>query len=321
MALTKAWKRVRRDTWLLRIAALIISIMLWISVLGGKKVEINKTVTLDYQVPKGLVISNQVPKEVNVRVTGPRAILKEYEQREILLTLKLSDKVGDYAPKVDEGALDLPLGIKLLSISPSTIPIRIEKIIPKRVPIRAVFSGQLEDGIKIVSITTKPSTVEIRGAPSRLAMIDSIPTEPITASSNSLRQEFDKTLNTQDLVGVMIDEQVMRVHVVAELEGSLSRKWFRDIPVGIRMGTGRSTRQVDAAARGIRPRPAAVSFLIEGPDHIISKLKSTDLDVWAEIPSNKEGSFKSRLDWRLAPELRVVKRSADLVDVVVPPLK
>ncbi len=321
MALSKAWKKVRRDTWLLRIAALVISIMLWISVLGGKKVEINKTVVLDYQVPKSLVISNQVPKEIIVRVTGPRAILKEYEAREIVLSVELPSAVGEYDISVPEEKLDFPLGIKVLSISPSVIPIRLERLIPKRVPIRAVFSGQLPDGIKIVSVTLKPSTVEIRGAPSRLSAIDAIPTEAITPTANSLRQDFDVKLSVSDLPGVVVDEQSRFVHVVAELEGSLSRKWFKEIPIGLRVGSGRNAKQVDATGLGIRIRPQGVSFLIEGPDPMISKLKASDLDVWAEIPSLKAGSFKSRLDWRLAPELRVVKRSSDLVDVVVPPLK
>lgn len=38
----KSWRRARRDTWLLRGAAFVISVMLWMTVLGGKKIEMTK---------------------------------------------------------------------------------------------------------------------------------------------------------------------------------------------------------------------------------------------------------------------------------------
>jgi len=320
--LTKAWRRARRDVWLLRFAAFVISIMLWLTVLGGKRIEINKTISLDYQLPKNLVISNQAPKEVSFRVVGPRAFMKEYEERDIVIGIDLSNSnPGDYEVPISEERLDVPLGLRVVSVSQTTIPLKLERAVPKRVPIRAVFSGQLPDGIKIVSVTLKPSTVEVKGALSRLQSIDAVPTEPISPSPNSLRQEFDVKLSLAELPGIFVEDQATYVHVVAELEGSLSRKWFRDIQVGLRIGSGRSAKAVDATGLGIRMKPSLVSFLLEGPDVIISKLKASDIEVWAEIPGLRGGAYRSRLDWRLAPELRVVRRSGDWVDVVVPPLK
>src|SRR5690606_13510160 len=87
----------RKDVWLLRAVALVISIILWMTVLGGKRIEITKTVSLDYQIPEHLVVSNQAPKEVSFRVAGPRAFLKEVEERSMSLPIDLrSAKPGDY---------------------------------------------------------------------------------------------------------------------------------------------------------------------------------------------------------------------------------
>ncbi len=320
--LTKAWRRARRDIWLLRFAAFVISIMLWLTVLGGKRVEINKTITLDYQLPKSLVISNQAPKEVSFRVVGPRAFMKEYEERDIVIGIDLTNaNPGDYEVPISEERLDVPLGLRVISVSQSTIPLKLEHALPKTVPIRAVFSGQLPDGIKVVSVTLRPSTVEIRGAPSRLQSIDAVPTEDISPSPNALRQEFDVKLSMKDMPGIVVENPNQFVHVVAELAGSLSRKWFRDISVGLKVGSGRNAKSVDATGLGIRMKPEKISFLLEGPDVIMSKLKPADIEAWAEIQTLKGGTYKSRLNWRLAPELRVVKRTSDWVDVVVPPLK
>ncbi|MBS1982801.1 MAG: hypothetical protein JST16_01405 [Bdellovibrionales bacterium] len=315
--------RSRRDTWLLRGIAAVISLLLWITVLGGKKMEITKKVVLDYQLPKELVIANQAPHEVTFRVTGPRALIREVEDRAKSIPIDLSAaKVGDYEVVIREEMLELPLGLKVVSVSQSSIPLRLDRMATKRVPMRPVFAGQLPVGLKVVSLTFKPSTVEIHGASQKVVGIDAVPTEPISLSANSLRQEFEVKLNLDDLSGVSVEEPFRVVHLVAELEGSLSRKWLKNVPITLRVRSGGSTRVVqDPGSLGIRLRPSVVNFLLEGADKVVSKLKSSDVEVWAEIPELKAGTVRSRLDWRLSPDVRVVKRTSDWVDVVVPPLQ
>lgn len=316
------WARNRKDLWLLRGIAAVISLLLWITVLGGKKVEITKKVSLDYQLPKELTIANEAQREVSFRISGPRAFIKDIEERALSIPIELTAaKVGDYEVIIRDDMLDLPLGLKVVSVSQSTIPLKLDRVAMKRVPVRVVFSNQPPEGLKVISVTSKPSTIEIRGPQQRLLTAEVVPTESISLSPNSLHQEFDIKLNLTELPGTWVDENQKLVHVVAELEGSLSRKWVRKVDVGLRIRSGTQVKVVnDVVALGIRIRPSTVNFLLEGPDKIISKLKSTDIEVWAEIAELRQGTFRARLDWRLAPELRVVKRSSDWVDVVIPPL-
>lgn len=320
---SSTWLRNRKDFWLLRGIAAVISLLLWITVLGGKKVEITKRVALDYQLPKDLTISNQAPREVTFRVSGPRAFIRELEERALSIPIDLaSAKVGDYEVLVREEMLDVPIGLKVVSVSQTTIPLRLDRLASKRVPVRVVFGGQLPEGLKVVSVTSKPSTVEVKGASSRLSTLEAVPTEPLAISPNSLKQEFDAKLSLEDLPGLIIDDNQRVVHVVAELEGSLSRRWFKSIEVGLKVRQGSQVKAVtDAAAIGIRVRPKVVNFLLEGPENLVASLKETDIEVWAEIPELKRGAFRARLDWRLPPEVRVVRRSSDWIDVTVPPLR
>jgi len=313
------YRRARRDIWILRGVALIISILLWITVLGGKRVEIEKRVTLDYLLPKNLVIANSAPKEISFRVVGPRAFLKEIEDRAMTIPIELSNVVpGDYDVAIREEMLDLPLGLRVTSVSQRAIPLKIDRVAGKRVPVRSVIPAQLPDGIKVSSVTLKPSTVEVRGAYSRIQTIDAVPTEPIFLTPNALRQEFDVKLSLADFPGVMVDEASKIVHVVVDLEGSVSRKWFRGLAIGVKLGTGRDAQPVDLAARGLRVRPGQVNFLLEGPDSVVNVLTEREIEVWAEVAALKPGSQRARLDWRLPPEVRVVRRTADYVEVVSP---
>ena len=314
-------KKVKRDLWILRLVAFLISVLLWITVLGGKKVEVTKKVFLDYQLPKNLVIANQFPREVTFRFSGPRAFIKDIEERNIVIPVDLKAvRIGEIEFILREDLIDVPLGLKVISFSPAAIPLKIDRAVTKRVPIRPVFSGQLPEGMKITGITLRPSTVEVRGAQSRLLTIESVPTEPISLSSNSLKQEIDAQLSLVDYPGIYLDDQARFVHVSAELEGAIERKWIKQVPVMLRVGTGARGKSVDASTLGIQIRPKTIDFWLEGPSSVLSKMTNLDIQVWAEIPVLKGGSYRSRLDWTLNPDIRVVRRSADLVDVVVPPL-
>jgi YbbR domain-containing protein len=72
---------------------------------------------------------------------------------------------------------------------------------------------------------------------------------------------------------------------------------------------------------GVRMKPSKVSFLIEGPEKSMIDLSADQIEAWVEIPNLSQGQYKVQLDWKLPPDLRIVKRSADQVEVVVPPLE
>jgi YbbR domain-containing protein len=309
----------QKDLWILRAVALFIAIILWMTVLGGKRIEITKTVGLDFQVPPGLIIANSVPKELTFRITGPRAFVKEFLDRNIVIPVDLKNaKIGDVEYFVKESSLDLPIGLKVVSVSQTQIPLKIDRIAIKRVPVSASFGSNLTDGFKIKNVTLKPSTVEIRGAQSRVQMIEALPTDSIVLLSGSLHQEVLSTLDLRDYAGLQIAESDKSILVSVELEGELSRKWVKNIPVDVRVKTGALNDSVEVKSLGVRVKPARVSLLIEGPEKILSELEPSTIQVWAEIPTLKGGAVSTKLVWKLAPELRVVKRSTDSVEVLVP---
>jgi YbbR domain-containing protein len=308
-----------KDHWSLRAVSLFIAVILWITVLGGKRIEVTKTVSLDFQLPADLVIANSVPKEITFRIIGPRAFVKEYQDRNMTIPVDLKNaKVGETEFFVKESTLDLPLGLKVSSISQSLIPIRIDRVAIKRVPVRPNISANFSEGFKVKNVTLKPSTVEIRGARSRVNIIEALPTEPITLLSGSMNQELLSVLDLRDYSGIQIADTDKTITVSVELEGELSRKWIRSIPVEVRIRTAQVSESVDVKSLGVRVKPSKVNLLIEGPESKLGDLDEKEIQVWAEIPQLKGGNYASKLVWKLAPDLRVVKRSTDTVEVTVP---
>jgi YbbR domain-containing protein len=315
----KSYKRRTRETWLLRIVAFFIAIVLWVFVLGGKQVEVTKEVFLEYQLPVGVAFGNQPPKSISIKVSGPPVFLREFQDSKISINLDLKNqKSGESEIAIREDSLNLPLGLRLTSLSLSSIKVRLERLTVKRVPLRPSFAPGLPPEYKISSVTLRPSTIEIKGPQSRIQGIEALPTEPITLLSSSLRQEVTVGVQLDGHNGVEINENERSVQVVIELEGNLERRWVKGLSVGVKVGTGVRQTSLDTQLLGIRVRPSKVSFLLEGPARLIEELKQGGLEVWGEIPEIKPGTYTSRPIWRLPPDVRVVKRSADSIEVTIP---
>jgi len=315
-ALARHAGRTYRDLWLLRAVALIISILLCLTVLGGKRVEIIKKFQLDYQLKKGLVLGNQAPQEVQVRVIGPRAFMKEFQDRQSSIPIDLTKfQAGDFEVPLKEEMFDVPLGIKVLSMSQNGIPLRIDYLSSKRVPIRAVFAPGLGEDLKVKSVTFKPSTVEIQGSRGRLITIDAIPTEAMVISNDNAKQDVEVKLTTSDFPGVSIREIDRMVQASIEVEGELVQRLFAKIPIEIRVGSGAQMKIIDSLKRGVKLHPEFASFTLEGSAKKILQMTHEDIEAWVEIPVAKNGLQRSKLVWKLSPDVRVVKRSTDWVDV------
>jgi len=312
-------RRTRKDIWLFRAVALIISVILWMTVLGGERVEINKIIYFEYLTPEHLMISNNATREITVRVAGPQAFIKDYEARRVTKSIDLSKAdQREYEIAIRDDMLDLPLGLHAVSIPQQTLLVRLDRAAWKRVPVRAAFLGSLPEGFRVTNVTLKPSTVEIRGPESRLRSIDSLVTDGITLASDALVQEFDTKVSVKEHPGVLVDEQSQQIHVTVQIEGTLKRRSVDKIPVRVRLAGATGRRTLNLARTGIQLTPADVTFLLEGPEEAMKDLGRGSVDVWAEIPELTEGLQRVRLDWGLPPGVRVVKRSTDWVEVLVP---
>jgi len=310
--------RRRRDIWLLRAVALIITLLLWVTVLGGKKIEITKKVNLDFQIPANFVISNQVPSEVTFRVTGPRAFLKEFQERSITIPINLKNsQEGDYEVVIQEDMLEIPLGLRVTAISQSSMTVKLDKLTTKRVPVRAVFREDLSE-VKIRSVTVQPSTVEILGPRNRLKNIEAVPTESISMGLDNLQEAIVAKITTNDFPGVRLAEEGQVVEVSVETDGTPPRRLLKDISVKVKMNRNGQLLPIPLEPRGIKIRPRTVNIYVEGAKSRIDNLSAQDIEVWAELKALKAGVYRSRLVWTLPPDVRVVRRSSDWVEIVVP---
>jgi YbbR domain-containing protein len=167
--------------WFLKLLSLVFALVLWFFVMGEQKLEVGYVVQLELKnVPPGMMVANEVPSLVDVRVSGPRTLLTNLRPKDISLSVDLRDlQPGLTSFKRLEERLNIPSALKVTRLSPSFVDVKLERVKEKSVPIRAVLSGTPAEGCKIGAVQISPNQVVVEGAESELKDINEVVTEEV----------------------------------------------------------------------------------------------------------------------------------------------
>ena len=169
------------DNWALKLLSLVFALMLWMFIMGERRLEVGYRVPLELQnIPKGLMIASEVPSLVDVRISGPRTLQMKVSPNDISIVVDLSDlKPGLTTFRQLEERLNLPGGLRVTRLSPSFIDLKLERVKQKLVPIKVTLVGDPLAGFKLEKVRTVPDEVIIEGAETELKSISDVVTEDV----------------------------------------------------------------------------------------------------------------------------------------------
>lgn len=175
-----------------KLISVIIAVVLWVIVLGSRNVEATKEIPVEIVTAKDVIPANEIPEKIAFRLAGPKAFLRAVlDRRDEPIRVNLAgNKPGVVTYRFFADNIRLPIGVKVLSISPTVIPIKLEYIKRRDVPVKVEIRGAPPDGLKITKVEVHPEVVRIVGAESRVEGVTEIPTTPIDVSD--LRQTTEK---------------------------------------------------------------------------------------------------------------------------------
>jgi YbbR domain-containing protein len=204
------------QNWLLKLLSLIFALVLWFFVMGEQNLEVGYAVPLELKnVPSGMMVANDVPSLVDVRISGPRTVLVNLKPSDISLTVDLAGlQPGVTSFKRLEERLNLPNPLKVTRLSPSFVDIKLERIKDRTVPVRAVFAGTLPDGFRIDKIEIRPRQVLVEGAEGELKEISEVTTEPIDVSAVSENFTLMVPLDHRGKFTTLKEQRAVEVRVV-----------------------------------------------------------------------------------------------------------
>jgi YbbR domain-containing protein len=222
-----------------KLISVAIAIVLWMIVLGSRNVEATKEVPLEIITPSDLMPANEVPDRIAFRLSGPKAFLRAVlDRREEPIRVNLAGaKPGLVTYRFFSDNIRVPIGVKVLSINPTSVLIKLESMKRREVPMRLELRGAVPEGFRIAKAEIKPEKIRLKGPESRLDSIGELPMVPVDVSGTY--QSFEREVQLDlSRYNVQLDGPLPRVSIKIEPKSAN----FRIKNVDVRVVAGHKYR-------------------------------------------------------------------------------
>ena len=158
----------------MKLLALFSAIFLWLYVMNEQNppAEVSYSVPIEVHNLASDLVVHQLPETVRIRVKGPRsavAYLNPADMKALLDLRGLGE--GKHTPRFQ---VNVPNGVELLEIQPNPVPITLEMIISKVVPVELRLNGGPEPQTASVKTDLSVKQVRLEGLRSAVAAVSQV---------------------------------------------------------------------------------------------------------------------------------------------------
>jgi YbbR domain-containing protein len=246
------WNLLRYQLWL-KLTSLIIAVGLWVVVFGSRTIEITKEIPFEAVVSEDQILVDPIPEKITFRLAGPKAFLRSITNRiDDPIRANVRDlKTGVFTHRVFSDSIKLPLGVKVLSISPNVIQMRVEELKRKTVAVHLTTQGAPPEAHKILKTEFLPYQIRIKGPKNRIQMISSLSTVPVDLS---LIHETSVIPLAFDFKSMGIDPDSILPELYVEVQGRGPAFRVKHVPLKIK-ATGKASSDVEEVTVIVRTDP------------------------------------------------------------------
>ena len=174
-----------------KLIAVAVAFLLWGVAHSSSSVERGFDVPMVLRgIPDDLVIVDQSSDEVNVRIQGTRAALRNVASADLEYPVEVAGaKPGVLTVEVDPTPVELPRGARIVSRSPSRVELTLARRGGKAVRVRADVAGEPAPGFAVGEVEVEPPRVRITGAQSEVLRLNEVLTETIDVTGATADME------------------------------------------------------------------------------------------------------------------------------------
>jgi YbbR domain-containing protein len=286
----RSWlRRIFIEDWNLKLLALAITLGLWFAVTGQRAPATVRLprVQISFRLPADMEISNDPRGEVEVTLTGSKRELDLLNGRDLVAYVDVSGmKPGERVVQlIPERVvkMDLPGGVRIDSIEPNTIPLRLEPRVVREVEVEARLEGKVAEGFELRAINITPNRVRVRGPASNVSELPKALTETIPLEGR--KESFAVPQTAIDISDPKVDVIDTIVNVYLEIGEQRIEKTFAG--VAVREGGGAPAR------------PETASVTVYGVRSVIDQLRAEQMQI--VLDTGEDGAITPRL--ALPPDL------------------
>src|ERR1051325_11388908 len=132
----------------LKILAIALATLLWLTVAGEHTVERSMRVPLEFRnIPAQLEITGDPPATVEVRLRGSSAVLGRLDPGEVVAVVDLTaGRPGSRLFPLRSEAVRTPFGVEVAQVLPSTVSLELERSATRVIPVKPVVQGEPAPG-------------------------------------------------------------------------------------------------------------------------------------------------------------------------------
>lgn len=187
----------------LKVAAILLSVVLWIFVTSRGQSEISVDVPLEFKnIPSGLELVNHSAKIIGLNIRGHERFIKNIRPSDIRVAVDLSKaKQGEGVYFISRDDIKVPGAIAVTNITPSSVKVFTEETISKMARVSPVIIGEPERGYFIKSVEVTPQTITVEGVRSEIIRMKTIRTEPldVTGIRETITQNLKVDFNGKNM--------------------------------------------------------------------------------------------------------------------------
>jgi YbbR domain-containing protein len=210
--------RFLTDNWVLKLVALGLAILLWLSVTANEPERAafrGIPVNVDLRAPDWR-LDKLEPRTVTVTVQGPRGELMGLSSdppRIVLPVENVNDTLESQVVPLQWVQLPTDLrDTRVVALRPDTIRMYFQRLESRMLPVQIRTRGDLDDSLALsLPVNTNPATVQVRGPAGALATLDSVPLMPVDLSGLTTTTNVPTTVDTTALPGFRFDPQEVNV--------------------------------------------------------------------------------------------------------------
>jgi YbbR domain-containing protein len=250
----------------LKILSLAIAFSIWFFVnFGERDTEETLKVPLELRnIPAHLMIASPTVDFIDLRVSGPRALLGRIDRNRLVISLDLGGvRPGPAVFRLDTDVLNLPRAVKVLRITPAQVTLELERVAHRSVPVHLRLTGKPPPGLQVVDTKVAPETVQASGPASDVEDVEAANTEPLdlrNISPGTIERELALEPPSEYL-----SFSANRVAAQVRIEEVRVTREFKQVDV-----------QVRNASLHYRVRPDHVRVTVRGPRRLVDNLELGD---------------------------------------------
>jgi YbbR domain-containing protein len=280
----------------LKLLALLLALATWLAVGSEERTETTLQMALELtNVPKHLMVINEIPSQIEVRVQGPRSVIRELTTDKLHKQIDLSGaKSGTRTELLTHSGLNFPRGVVVTRIRPTALSIELDQALIRRVEVQPVIKGTPASGFEVSEVVVNPKEALIRGPKRDIDKLKFINTIPIDINKLSSSVTRDIELDFQNLPLTYLDSQLLVAKIA--IRPKTQTKTFNNLDV------------IPYGATGpLRLNPTKVSITVRAPVTNLEMLRVEDIIPRINLKNLKAGLYEAKVAVVLPEGLELLK--------------